>query len=114
MQVRLGCTVEERADPQGVELDVAVRFAEPPPGCATDELVDTVDYCDLIEAARSLCAEREFKLIEHLAAELQARLRRHLPASTELWLRITKLHPPVKDLEGGVSFSLGAWEPAGR
>ncbi len=114
MQVRLGCSVEERADPQAVELDVAVRFAEPPLGCETDELLDTVDYCDLIEAARSLCAEREFKLIEYLAAELQARLRRHLPGGSELWLRLTKLHPPVKDLEGGVSISLGDWVPAGR
>ena len=114
MQVHLGCSVEERADPQAVELDVAVRFAELPRGCETDELRDTVDYCVLIEAARSLCAEREFKLIEHLAAELKARLREQLPGASELWLRVTKLHPPVKDLEGGVSFSFGDWEPPGR
>ncbi len=114
MEVRLGCSVEERAHPQAVELDVAVRFAELPAGCETDELSDTVDYCDLIEAARELCAEREFKLVEHLATELQVRLRRHIPLSSELWLRLTKLHPPVKDLEGGVSFSLGDWEPSGR
>ncbi len=114
MQVHLGCSAEERADPQAVELDVAVRFAELPRGCESDELVDTVDYCGLIEAARSLCAEREFKLIEHLAAELRARLCAQLPGASELWLRITKLHPPVVDLEGGVSFSLGDWEPPGR
>ena len=82
--------------------------------CETDDLTDTVSYSDLIDAARALCRDREFKLIERLGAELYARLRPELPGGAQLWLRVTKLHPPVEGLRDGVSFSLGDWEPVPR
>ena len=66
MRVCIGCTAEERAVPQDVDLDVAIRFAAPPRACETDQLTDTVNYSDLIMAARDLCAKREFKLVEQL------------------------------------------------
>ena len=111
MLVQLGCSAEERSARQEVDLGVSIRFTEPPPGCETDELEDTISYSELIDSARALCAERQFKLVERLAAELFAHLRRELPPGAELWLRVTKLRPPVDDLHGGVSFSLGDWEP---
>jgi len=107
---RLGCGAEERARPQAVDLDVAVRFAEPPPACESDKLGDTVCYADLIEAARAAVAGQEFHLVERLAHELYAALRPLVPPGAELWLRVTKLHPPVADLAGGVAFSLGDFE----
>ena len=112
LQVRLGCSSEERAHPQDVDLDLALRFPTPPEACETDELKDTVCYADLIASARDHVSGREFRLLERLASELLARLRRELPAETEVWLRVTKLYPPVPELRGGVSFSLGDWEPA--
>jgi len=33
-----------------------------------------------------------------------------VPPGAELWLRATKLRPPVADLAGGVAFSLGDFE----
>ena len=72
LDVRLGCSAEERAVPQAVDLDLAVRFAELPSACETDKLEGTVCYADLIHAARDACAGREFRLVERLAHELYA------------------------------------------
>ena len=110
LSVRLGCGAEERARPQPVDLDVAIRFAELPSACESDKLGDTVCYAALIEAARAAVAGREFHLVERLAHELCATLRPLVPPGAELWLRVTKLHPPVLGLSGGVAFSLGDFE----
>jgi dihydroneopterin aldolase len=107
LAVRLGCSDAERAVPQAVDLDLAIAFAAPPAACASDDLDDTVCYADLIELARSTVAGREFRLVEHLAHELFARLRPLAPADARLWLRVTKLAPPVEGLAGGVAFALG-------
>ena len=110
LSVRLGCGADERAHPQPADLDLSVRFAEPPAACESDKLEDTICYADLIAAARACVAGREFKLVEHLARELFLTLRPLVPPSAELWLRVTKLHPPVDGLSGGVSFALGDFE----
>jgi dihydroneopterin aldolase len=110
LAVRLGCGADERATPQAVDLDVAVRFAEVPPACESDKLEDTVCYADLIAAARARVAGREFQLVERLAHELLGVIRPLVPPGAELWLRVTKLRPPVPDLAGGVAFSLGDFE----
>jgi 7,8-dihydroneopterin aldolase/epimerase/oxygenase len=112
--VRLGCGAEERAQPQAVDLDLAVRFAELPPACESDKLGDTVCYAELVEVARRAVAGREFHLVERLAHALFAELRRLVPPGAELWLRVTKLHPPVAELAGGVAFSLGDFEGPSR
>jgi dihydroneopterin aldolase len=110
LRVHLGCSVRERARPQDVDLDVAIRFEEAPAGCETDELKDTVCYAELTEAARQVCHQREFRLIEKLASEIYRRLRYEVPPGADLWLRVTKCQPPVPGLRGGVSFSLGDWQ----
>src|SRR5262245_58043391 len=110
LSVHLGCGAEERAVPQPVDLDVTVRFAELPAACETDKLEDTLCYADLIEAARARVRGREWKLVERLARELYGALRPLVSPGAELALRVTKLHPPVADLAGGVSFALGDFE----
>lgn len=107
LDVRLGCSADERASTQAVDLDLAVRFSELPSACETDKLEGTICYAELLGAARAACAGREFHLVERLAHELFATLRPRIPPGAELWLRATKVHPPVKGLTGGVAFSLG-------
>lgn len=113
LRVRLGCSALERAQPQEVDLDVMVRFDDYPAACESDELKDTVCYAELIESARAVCEKREFKLIEKLANEIYRRLRYQVPPESDLWLRVIKLNPPIADLHGGVSFSIGDWPHAG-
>lgn len=84
-----------------------MRFRVLPDACASDRLEDTVCYAELIEAARKACAGREFALVERLAHQLFLALRPLVPPGADLWLRATKLRPPVEGLSGGVAFSLG-------
>ena len=107
LAVRLGCTLEERRLPQEVDLDFTIRFAEAPPGCRTDRLEDTVCYARLVEAARAHVEAREFALMERLSEELHGLFKKGLPPHATLSLRVTKVHPPVPKILGGVSFSYG-------
>jgi dihydroneopterin aldolase len=106
LHVRLGCGEAERAAPQDVDLAVRVQFAAPPRACETDELGDTVCYAKLVEQARELCAGREFRTVEHLTYAIARRLRGEVPSDARLEVRVTKLQPPIDELEGGVSFAL--------
>lgn len=107
LEARLGCGAEERARPQGVRFDLAVRFDELPEGSVTDRLDGTICYAEIAGELRGLCQEREFHLIEHLAYEAYRRVSR-VSGSRALWLKTTKLRPPVAGLEGGASFELGS------
>src|SRR5690606_18212430 len=75
LEVRLGCSEAERAVPQSVELDATIRFAEPPAGCTSDRLEDTVCYAELATVAREIVSAREFRLVEHLGHELHGAFR---------------------------------------
>jgi dihydroneopterin aldolase len=110
LAVKLGCTAEERRLPQEVDLDFTIRFREPPPGCRTDRLEDTVCYAQLVERARAHVETREFLLMERLAEDLHGLLGRGLPSSAALEIRVTKVHPPVPRILGGVSFTYGGGE----
>lgn len=106
LAVHLGCEAEERAVAQAVDLSLVIEFATPPEACASDTLADTVCYAELAAAAREHCAPREFRLIEHLAAELREIVRARLPHDAGLVLTVTKLAPPVPGLTGGVRFTI--------
>ena len=106
LDVRLGCEAAERARPQAVDLGLVIDFALAPEACRTDQLADTVCYAELAALARAHCAEREFRLIERLAAELRDLVRDHLPHDAGLALTVTKLAPPVPGLAGGVRFTI--------
>jgi dihydroneopterin aldolase len=106
LETRLGCGAEERARPQGVRFDLVIGFARPPEGSLTDRLDGTICYAELAELLRTLCQEREFHLIEHLGYEAYRRASR-ITGQQPLWLKVTKLRPPVPGLEGGASFELG-------
>jgi FolB domain-containing protein len=106
-RVRLGCSEGERASPQEVALGLSVRFAEPPAACRSDRLADTVCYASLAEAALKRCAGREYQTLERLAHDLYEGLAPLLPPEAALGLSVTKLHPPIRGLRGGVRFTIG-------
>ncbi len=106
LKVRLGCLPAERALPQDVEVKITIRFAELPPACWTDALHDTVCYAELAALAREHVRSREFRLIERLALELYGLVRERLPRGARLDLTVTKLAPPVPELERGVRFTI--------
>ena len=106
LNVRLGCQPAERAVPQAVEVKLTIHFAALPAACWTDELDGTVCYAELAALAREHCAARKFRLIERLALELHGLVRARLPRGARLALTVTKLAPPVAELERGVRFTI--------
>ena len=110
--VRLGWGEEERSVPQSVHFWLQIRFApgSVPAACRSDDLNGTICYASLSDRLVRLCADREFRLIEHLGWAAFETLKPLLPDGALLWLRVQKDKPPIADLEGGASFSVGEWE----
>lgn len=105
LMVHLGCTAEERATPQEVQVSVRIAFAEAPPGEKTDQLGHTVCYAEICERFKEFCENKEFQLVEKLGADLLAELKK--VTSNKAELQIYKVHPPVQGLHGGVEYVCG-------
>lgn len=104
---RLGYHAYERAVPQQASVDVVLTYAELPSACQTDEVAETYCYDQLATTLKTVAAETEYQLIERLAYAMYECLRADLNGGDKLWLQVTKVHPPVKGLQGGASFSIG-------
>ncbi len=102
----LGWSAEERAEAQTIFLDIDLVFGEPPLACTTDNLNDTVCYFELTEKLRSQFTEKPFRLIEHLAHEIYAFIKKHTCPSMKVLVHLTK-QPAIPQLKGGVCFTYG-------
>jgi dihydroneopterin aldolase len=111
LKVKLGWSENERAIPQEVSFDIRVRFPSLPNGCKTDQLSETLCYAKICQEIQDLCLHEEYRLIERLGYTVFSSLKNFIPDSVQLWLRITKVSPPIPHLElqGGASFSIGDW-----
>src|SRR4051812_29284697 len=107
LKVRIGCEKAEREVPQYVSFYAEVRFQKLPQGCFTDQLEETVCYSNMSDKIRFLCEKNEYRLIEKLGWDVHSAIKEILPAKTELKVKITKERPPVPDLHGGSTFTLG-------
>ncbi len=108
LNVKLGCTAEERAVPQEVRLSVEIRFPLLPSGSFSDSLDETVCYAQVSRVLKEHCETREFKLIERIGVEgysLLKELTKH--QNLEISLQVHKVRPPVQDLQGGSHFICG-------
>jgi len=108
-KVHLGCGEEERRVPQFVQFNVEIRFSALPQGCLTDDLEDTVCYAEMSEALREICQRSEYRLIEKLGWTAYSTLKKQLPPTVKLRIKLIKEKPPVPDLLNGSSFCVGDW-----
>lgn len=67
-RARIGCTEEERAFPQSIEFDIELNL--PTDAATSDSLADTVDYMAVTETISEMCEEKEWRLLEKLAADI--------------------------------------------
>jgi len=109
-QVHLGVSKDERARQQAVLVDLELRFETLPEGCLTDQIGDTACYGELSQLIREVCAREPFLLIERLGVTLYQSLKRQTPPGTALWIQVTKVQPPIADLQGGARFACGDWQ----
>lgn len=107
LQVRLGCSAQERLDPQEIRVSVDLRFHSQPIATETDHLQDTLCYARICEAFRGHCRDREFSLIEKLANDLMKVSRDLLKGQALVALTVHKVAPPVEGLLGGTLYRLG-------
>ena len=107
LPIRLGCSAEERLEPQPVEIDLTIRFETPPRGMVTDRLEDTVSYDVLVRAIKEVASDREFSLIEHLANKIFTSLKNILGPEHELRVTVRKVSPPIPEVTKGAEFTVG-------
>ena len=110
--VHLGCSTEERANPQAVSVDVVIPFVQLPKGAYTDKLEDSVCYRRMIELIQDIVKTKEFNLVESLTLTIHQLLTSYLVTTDyhDLALKVIvkKLSPPIPNLYGGVSFTYSA------
>ena len=108
LPIRLGCSADERLDPQPVEIDLTIRFETPPRGMVTDRLEDTVSYDALVRVIKEVASDREFSLIEHLANEILTSLRSVVGSEHQLRVTVRKISPPIPEITKGAEFTVDA------
>ena len=107
LPIRLGCSADERLNPQPVEIDLTIRFETPPRGMVTDRLEDTVCYDRLVSAIKQVVTDREFSLVEYLAKEIFDSLRSIVESEHELRVTVRKVSPPIPEITKGAEFTVG-------
>jgi dihydroneopterin aldolase len=97
VEVQLGVTEGERAEPQRVELELELRGDLRAAGRA-DDLAKTVDYAAVVEGVGRAVQGREFRLLEAVA---EAAAGAALAAgAAEVVVRARKFAPPVRGVLG--------------
>lgn len=107
MMVYLGCSAEERKQRQKIEISISVHFSELPKTCSTDELSPELGYDAWANQIEAYLDAKEFKTIEKLGYDLFNLLKPSFSSNEKLYLRLHKLHPPMKQNNGGAVFELG-------
>lgn len=101
---RCGVTLEERARPQPLAVDLELDCHLKQAG-QTDDLTYTIDYATVAQRVVAIGAEKDAHLLETIAERLLDMLFAEFPViRIRLWIR--KLNPPISIVTGSVGVSL--------
>jgi dihydroneopterin aldolase len=89
-----GVPPEERVLGQRLLYDVRLTMEECR-AAATDQVEDTVDYTEVIDLITEVATEKSYSLLERLAQVTAETLLRRFDLLDEVWVQVTKPHPPV-------------------
>jgi 7,8-dihydroneopterin aldolase/epimerase/oxygenase len=122
LELHLGCSHEERKEPQEVRLDMELRFPLLLQAGESDKLEDAVCYGRLAEAivlhfldsSKERIPERsgegvkrrEYLLIERVAEEAY-KIIKEMSKGALVSVEVKKVNPPVERLLGGAFFRVG-------
>jgi len=104
--IHLGVGDDERSTKQDILVSIDIKYSKLPNGCISDNIKDTLDYTQIAERVAKACAEKEYKLIEHLAHAIYVELKGMMKTHS-LCVIINKLSPPHALLGSGAIFSYG-------
>jgi FolB domain-containing protein len=96
LKLHLGVTIAERSKKQTVLLQSKIIFSKPPLACTTRKISDTVCYAMLIKKIQEFCRNKKFILIEELGTKLFLLIKKNIPKSCKLHLRLAKQHPLIE------------------
>jgi dihydroneopterin aldolase len=88
-----GVSDEEKVMGQRLLYDVRLTMDEC--GAAfTDDVADTVDYTEVMDVIVDVATTESYSLLERLAQATAEAILRRFPVD-EVWVQVTKPHPPV-------------------
>jgi dihydroneopterin aldolase len=88
-----GVPVEERVVGQRLLYDVRLTIDDCR-GAQTDDVRDTIDYTEVIDLIVDVATVKSYSLLERLAQATAEAILRKFPLD-EVWVQVTKPHPPV-------------------
>jgi 7,8-dihydroneopterin aldolase/epimerase/oxygenase len=88
-----GVTDEEKVLGQRLLYDVRLTMDECD-AAHTDDVSDTVDYTEVIDVIVDVATTGSYSLLERLARLTAEAIIRRFPVD-EVWVQVTKPHPPV-------------------
>lgn len=102
--VNLGLGEEERSVKQNVWINFSIMFEKLPNACLNDSIDETHCYFNITNKIKELCYGREFKLLEHLCHEIYNVIKKD--TSEKISVTVIK-NPPIFEVKGGASFTIG-------
>ena len=99
-----GALPEEKALGQPFIFDLEVDIGESE-GAITDRVHDTVDYTDIIDTVSEVATAESYNLLERLAQVVAETLMERFSLE-RVWVKVTKVRPPVPVALAGVAASL--------
>lgn len=107
-----GALPEENALGQWYEVDITLWIDLSLAG-QTDQLADTHDYTQIVQAAQRLIETEKFNLIERLAAAIADKALASDRRIEQVRVRVTKLTPPIPHFSGQVAVEIFRQRSAG-
>ncbi len=109
--VHLGCTAQERARKQPVQLAIEIRFSKTPRMLTSDNIADGPCYAEMSAVAQKAFSKKHYATIEHLCFECHTDLEKYLKQwkwlkKSRLSTTLLKLQPPIKEIIAGSVFSI--------
>ncbi len=94
--VSLGCSAEEKANPQPVDVNININFSKEPVGCRSDQLSDVCCYKIVTEQVVDSVKNKSFSLIESLALHIFEVVAEYLSSENDvIEIVISKPNHPV-------------------
>jgi 7,8-dihydroneopterin aldolase/epimerase/oxygenase len=88
-----GVAPEEKVLGQRLLYDVRLTM-EDCPAALTDDVADTIDYTEVLDVVVEVATTNSYSLLEKLAQATAEAILARFPVD-EVWVQVTKPHPPV-------------------
>ena len=100
-----GAFAEENVLGQWFRVDLALNLNLAQAG-ASDQLSDTYNYADAVQAIQQLIQQQPFHLIESVVSEIAKTVLQSDDRLTQVTVKLTKLTPPVPNFAGNVAVEI--------